>query len=750
MPTSEAYLPVTSLGEGEEGIIHDIIGDNALISRLAGMGIALNTKIRFLRASGGLVVVQVAETRVALGTGEAAKILVSRLCSLPEEKDALPRERALLVALAGQPNAGKSTVFNILTGLSQHVGNWPGKTVEKKEGAHWTGGRELRIVDLPGTYSLTAFSEEERVTRDFIIHEAPDVIVLLVNAAVLERSLYLLSEIVLLGPPIVVAVNMLDVAEQQGIRIDTETLAKSIGIPVVPMIATKNRGIRELVESIIAVSRGELQPRPKLPPVRADHRELFLELTELIREAVHPPYTVAWVVAKLMEGDQEVSAMMEGLLPAPVWERVRTLLVAHEDSLHAVVCGRYDWVEEITRASVSRFRMGQVVMTDRIDHVLTRPVFGIPVLLAVLAIVFLLTYKVGFPLQKLLEGLIGALGATVEPLLASAPAWISGLVIKGMIGGAGSVLTFLPILLIFFATLALLEDVGYMARAAFVMDRFMHLVGLHGKSFIPMCIGFGCNVPAILGVRIIESRKARLLTMLLTPFVPCTARLAVLTFVAAAVFTAHATTVVWALVAINILVLGAVGMTIHRFLMKEEPTPFIMELPLYHRPNPRTIGHVVWSRTVAFVRRAGTVILTMSVLVWLLAYFPDGRTETSVLAMIGRLLEPLGRPLGLDWKMVTALITSLVAKENAVATLGVLYSVGDQGLLNVLPTVMSHASALAFLTVLMLFVPCAATIAVMKREMADRIWFISSLVLTLVVSYIGGLVAYRLALWIGF
>ena len=230
------------------------------------------------------------------------------------------------------------------------------------------------------------------------------------NAAVLERSLYLLSELLLLGPPIVVAVNMLDVAEKQGIRIDTEALEKSLGIPVVPMVATKNRGIRELVERIIAVSRGELRLRPKLPPVRADHRELFTELTELIREAVQPPYTVAWVAAKLMEGDPEVSAMMERLLPAPLWERIRALLIAHEDSLHAVVCGRYDWVEEITRACVSRFRMGQVVMTDRIDHVLTRPVFGIPVLLAVLAFVFLLTYKIGFPLQKLLEDGVGALG----------------------------------------------------------------------------------------------------------------------------------------------------------------------------------------------------------------------------------------------------------------------------------------------------------------------------------------------------
>jgi ferrous iron transport protein B len=747
MTTPNGYPPVTSLGNGEEGIIHAISGDHALISRLAGMGIVLNTRIRFLRASGGLVIVQVADTRVALGASEAAKILVS---SLPrEEKGPRLQSGTLLVALAGQPNAGKSTVFNILTGLSQHVGNWPGKTVEKKEGAHAADGVEMRIVDLPGTYSLTAFSEEEKVAREFIIHKAPDVIVLLVNAAALERSLYLLAEILLLGSPVIVAVNMLDVAEAQGIKVDAEALEKALGLPVVPMIATKNRGIRELVQRIISVSRGEVQTLPKLPLVREDHRKLFEELTTLIRDTVHPPYTTPWVAAKLMEGDPEISAMMEGLAPAPVWGQVRSLLIAHEDSLHAVVCGRYDWVEEITRACVSRFRMGQVVMTDRIDHVLTRPVFGIPVLLAVLGCVFFLTYTVGLPLQKLLEGLVSGFTADIEPFLTTAPDWLRGLLIGGVIGGVGSVLTFLPILLIFFATLALLEDVGYMARAAFVMDRFMHLVGLHGKSFIPMCLGFGCNVPAIIGVRIIESKKARLLTMLLTPFVPCTARLAVLTFITAAIFAANATIVVWSLVALNILVLGATGMVVHLFLMKEEATPFIMELPLYHRPDPRTILNVIRARTIAFVRRAGTVILTVSVLVWLLSYFPYGQTESSFLAGIGRFIEPLGRPLGLDWKMVTALLTSLVAKENAVATLGVLYGVGEQGLLQTLPSVMSHASALSFLTVVMLFVPCAATIAVMRREMADRLWFISSLVLTFVVSYLGGMAAYRIALWTG-
>jgi ferrous iron transport protein B len=748
MPTNATCRPATSLAEGEEGIIHDIAGDNALISRLAGMGIVLNTKIRFLQASGGLVIVQVADTRLALGAGEASKILVDCLPARADEIPEKPRA-ALLVALAGQPNAGKSTVFNILTGLSQHVGNWPGKTVEKKEGAHRAGDVEMRIVDLPGTYSLTSFSEEERVARDFVIHEGPDVIVLLANATALERSLYLLAELLLLGPPVMVAVNMLDVAEKQGIRVDTEALEKALGVPVVPMVATKNRGIRELVGRIIALSLRKEVYRPRLPQVSENHRDVFVKISGLIRTAVPSPYTVPWVAAKLMEGDPEVSAMMEGILPATVWEQIRSTLIAHEDSLHAVVCGRYDWVEEISRACVLRFKMGQVVMTDRIDHVLTRPAYGIPVLLGVLACVFFLTYKVGFPLQKLLEEFVRDIAYHIEPLLLTAPAWLKGLLIDGVIGGVGSVLTFLPILLIFFATLAILEDVGYMARAAFVMDRFMHLVGLHGKSFIPMCLGFGCNVPAILGIRIIESRKARLLTMLLTPFVPCTARLAVLTFIAAAVFAAHATAVVWSLAALNILVLGFTGMAIHRFLMKEAPTPFIMELPLYHRPNLKTILSVIRARTVSFVRKAGTVILTVSVLIWLLSYFPDGRTETSILAAVGHFLEPVGRPLGLDWKMVTALLTSLVAKENAVATLGVLYGVGDQGLLAALPAVMSHASALSFLTVVMLFVPCAATIEVMRREMANRLWFAASLALMFTVSYLAGMAAYRIALWFG-
>ena len=747
---SSELIAVTSLEAGDTGIIHVIEGGNALTSRLAGMGIVKNTKIKVHRKSGGLVIVQVADTRVVLGSGEAGKILVYKLPKQQdEEAEPVKTGRKLIVALAGQPNVGKSTVFNMLTGLSQHVGNWPGKTVEKKEGAHVSEDVEMQIIDLPGTYSLTAFSEEERVARDYIIGVMPDVIVLLVNAVALERSLYLLSELLLLGPPTIVGINMIDVADGQGIHIDAKALQRSLGIPVVPMVATKNKGIKELVSTIIAVGKGDTEYKPVIPAVSADHRIIFEKLLDLIKEDVPSPYTVRWTATKLMEGDPEVSKMMEGLLPGNTWNEIKSLLIKHEDSLHAVVSGRYDWIEEVTRAAVSRFKMGQVVMTDRIDHVLTRPVFGMPILLAVFAGVFLLTYQVGFPLQKWLEGLIRSFAGGMNHALGSVPLWAKGILVDGVIGGVGSVLTFLPILIIFFTFMAILEDVGYMARAAFVMDRFMHLVGLHGKSFLPLCLGFGCNVPSVLGARIVESKKERLLTIFLAPFVPCTARLAVLTFVSAAMFLKGAALVSWSLLTMNILALGVTGLLINRFVLKDEPMPFIMELPLYHKPDLRTIGIVVWTRTVAFVKKAGTIILIVSVLVWLLSYLPDGKVETSILAWIGRFLEPIGTPLGLDWKLITALMTSIVAKENAIATLGVLYGVGDKGLLHVLPNVVSHASALAFLVVLMLFVPCAATVAVMKQEMGSRRWFVSSLLLMLAVSYVGGMIAYHFALWVG-
>lgn len=741
---SEELFPVTALDEGQEATVRLLSGGEALTGRLAAMGIIPGTRIKLLRKSRGQIIVLASDTRVALGKGQAEKILVKRE-RFHEVHGQPEAQRSLLVAFAGQPNVGKTTVFNLLTGLSQHIGNWPGKTVERKEGIHRAKDTEIRLVDLPGTYSLSAYSEEERVTREFLIHEHPDITVLFVNASALERSLYLLTELLLLRSPVIVAVNMLDVAENQGVHIDSEALEASLGLPVVSTVATKNKGIKELLDVILKVADDPGLLRPKAPGVTQDHHDIYLKISELIRDHIPVPYTVEWVVTKLMEGDSEVTEVFQGIIPPKTWSDIQSLLVAHEDALRAVVGGRYDWIEDATRAAVSRFRRGQVLMTDRIDHVLTRPLTGIPVLLAILAIVFLVTFAVGYPLQGYFESLVASLGSGVGAVLEGEPQWIKGLLVDGIIGGAGSVLTFVPILVIFFFAMSFLENVGYMARAAFVMDRFMHIIGLHGKSFLPMCLGFGCNVASVLGARIVESRKARLLTIFLTPFVPCTGRLAVITFVAAAVFAGKALFVTWLLVALNVIMLGVAGMFIGRFLLREEAVPFIMELPLYHKPNFRTIGVVVWHRTIAFVKKAGTVILVFSIFLWILSNVPAGSVENSVLGRVGILLEPLGRPLGLDWRMMVALLSSIIAKENSVATLGILYNVGDQGLMTVLSTSIPHASAVSFLVVLMLFIPCAPTIVVMKQEMADRKWFIVSFVFMLLLSYLAGMAAYGLA-----
>jgi len=740
-------VPITSLEEGEEGTILSITGGRHLLSRLAGMGIVSGTKVKVLRNSGGLIIILASDTRVALGRGQAAQILVVR--RIKEKAPDSTARKTVYVALAGQPNVGKSTIFNVLTGLSQHIGNWPGKTVEKKEGTHSTEEYDIHIIDLPGTYSLSAFSEEERLARDFIIKEHPDIIVLIVNAAALERSLYLLAELLLFGAPVILAVNMIDVAESQGIHINIEALQRSLSLPVIPMIATKNKGIKELVSTIVKVAKGEIVFHPKMPMVSADHQEIFQNILELVQEHIPQPYQDVWVVTKLMEGDVELSETIEDMLPVSVWNNIQSLLVKHEDAHRAVVGGRYDWIENATRAAISRFKRGQVLITDHIDHILTQPVFGIPLLLGILAFIFFLTYRVGLPFQKLLETIITTTGSWITHNLTFVPPWIKGLLVDGIIGGAGAVLTFLPILIIFFAAMAFLEDVGYMARAAFVMDKLMHTIGLHGKSFLPMCVGFGCNVPSVLGSRIIESKRARLLTIILTPFIPCAGRLAAMTFIAAAIFGETALYISWSLIALNICVLAGSGIIISKLFLRGEPVPFIMELPLYHKPDLRTILLVVWNRVFAFIKKAGTVIMIFSVILWGITRFPGGTVEESILGWCGRLFQPIGAPLGLDWKMMVALISSIVAKENTIAALGILYNVGEYGLRIVLPSVINHASALSFLVVLMIFIPCVPTAIVMKQELKNWRWFITSLVFMAIVTYVFAFLVYRSALLFG-
>ncbi|MBN1484038.1 MAG: ferrous iron transport protein B [Chloroflexia bacterium] len=676
-------------------------------------------------------------------------LLTERCETCPAATALSPEGASITVALAGQPNVGKSTVFNLLTGLCQHVGNWPGKTVEQKTGYFCYKGLNMSLVDLPGTYSLSANSPEELVAREFIIRERPDVVALVVDAAILERSLYLLAELLHLGAPVVLGLNMVDVAEQHGVHIEAHVLEAALGIPVVPMVATRNQGVHEFAQAIVDVVHDPQPQQPCRPEIREDHRRVMEELLALIHEHVPTPYPKDWVALKLLEGDVEVTRMMRERLPEQTLAQVDAILHQHEDAVLAVAGGRYDWIGRMIRAAVVRPRVGRITMTERIDRIATHPFWGLLLLAGVLALVFWLTYTVAAPIQDWMErAIVQDFARWSAQRLVSAPAWISGLLVDGVIGGVGTMLTFAPILFVFFVAMSFLEDVGYMARAAYVMDRFMHAMGLHGKSFLPLFLGFGCNVPAVLGTRIIEDRRARLMTILLAPLVPCTARLAVLAVLVPAFFPEHSMLVSLGLVLLPLCFLALGGVLINRLVLKNDQAAFIMELPLYHVPNLRTIGLNVWQRMLSFFKKAGTVILGVSVVVWALATLPNGEIETSLLAGMGRWLAPLGGLMGLDWRLLVALMGSFIAKENVLATLGVLYGIGEEGLPDMLSSAVSPASGLAFLVVTMLFIPCVATLAVVRQETNSWRWTLLGTGLLLLLSLLAGMAAYQLATWL--
>jgi ferrous iron transport protein B len=662
----------------------------------------------------------------------------------------------LTIALAGQPNVGKSTVFNALTGLNQHVGNWPGKTVEQKTGNFVHRGRSVEIVDLPGTYSLTSGSEEERVARDFLLLEPPDAVIAIVNASCLERNLYLVGELLNLPVPVVVGLNMVDVAEANGVHVEAAVLEAALGLPVVELVASRRKGIDELVEAAVKAAdrRADDDQHPvtvNRPTIRDKHKPVLAAIQESLAGRLSDDYPVDWVALKLLEGDADMAALVKEYAP-DVWPSIHEILAAHEDAYLDIAGARYDWVARMVRAAVVRPRAGAPGVTDRIDRVATHPFWGLVVVIIALGVLFWVTYSVAGPASSALSDLITEdLAGLVARALAWAPDWVSGVIVEGAIGGAGTVLSFVPILIIFFAALGLLEDVGYMARTAYVMDRYMHWMGLHGKSCMPLLLGFGCNVPAILGTRIIEDRRNRMLTMLLTPFVPCTGRLAVLAFLTPAFFGARAPLAIIALVGGNLVLIALVGIAVNKLVFKGERSAFIMEMPLYHRPNARTIGLYVWRNIVAFVKKAGTLIVIVSALVWLLANFPGDDPSESILGTIGRFFEPGGALMGLcDWRLIVALISSFVAKENSVATLGVLFGSAVAGeaavgtsLADTVAAVRTPAAAAAFLVVQMTFVPCVATVAAFRQESRSWAWTGASVALMLAIAVGLGIVVFQ-------
>jgi ferrous iron transport protein B len=657
----------------------------------------------------------------------------------------------LTAALAGQPNVGKSTIFNALTHQAQYVSNWPGKTCEICTGFLQLNGEVVQLVDLPGTYSLTTNSEEERIARDYIIQARPDVVIAVVDAVSLERNLYLVAELLGLPVPVIIALNRMDTAAQQGMLIEPHVLQAALGVPVVPVVGTRGQGLQTLLAQAVGAARSPGDWAPNRPEIQADHRDVMDAIEAIIAGHTPDPYPLTWVALKLLEGDAEITKMMQASMGAD-WEKVHAVLVQHDDAFLAVASGRYEWIGRMVRAAVVRPKTGPITFTDRLDRFATHPFYGMLTLLSLMGAIFFLTFFAGAPLQAWLELVVveGA-AAWTRSALQSGPAWVSGMLAGGVITGVGTVLTLLPILFIFFASLGLLEDVGYMARAAYVMDRFMHWMGLHGKSFLPMFLGFGCNVPALMGARIIESPRARLTTLLVTPLVPCTARMSVVALLAPVFFGIMAFPVTLGLVALTLVVLAALGILLHRVLLGSEQTAFIMELPLYHPPDLKAIGQGVWQRLQDFLKGAGTVILVVSVILWALSTYPGGSIETSYLAYVGQWLAPVGDLMGLEWQMMVALLTSVVRKENTIPTLAVLYSAHGEGggLLHVLGGRLSPASALAFLSVQILFIPCMAVVATLRQETRSWSWTALSVFMLLGISLGVGIFIYQFAAYVG-
>jgi ferrous iron transport protein B len=729
---------VADLRPGESAKVKKLEGPRNYVARLAALGFTIGAPIKVMRKNaGGPLLVSLRGTQIALGPNEARGIIVS--AAKKEEKISESKTAKYTIALAGQPNVGKSTVFNLLTGMNQHVGNWTGKTVDQKTGTFVYDKNQYAIVDLPGTYSLSANSEEELIARDYILRDHPDLVIAVVDAATLERNLYLVAELLQLPTPVLLALNMMDVAEKEGIKVEPDVLEKAIGIPVVPMAASRGQGIGELKRAVEDMLLQKVEYRPNLPAILPAHEPILAAVQELVAAYVPDIYPTDWVALKLLEGDEVLLSLMKGKMPEEEWKAVGALLYKHEDAVLDIAGARYQWIGRMVRAAVVEPPVSRMGLTTRLDRYLTHPIIGTAALIILMGAVFWLTFSVGSPLQHALGQLMSGFGDILRRWTGGAPRWVGEFLAGGVLGGLGMVLTFLPILAIFYFALGLLEDTGYMARAAYLTDRFMHMMGLHGKSFMPIILGFGCNVPAVLGTRIIESKKARIQTALLVPFVPCTARLAVVSILAPIFFGKSAFWVTWGLVGGNLILLALLGLALHKFAFEDEHVAFIMELPLYHLPNMKTIGIYVWQNLVGFLKKAGTIILAASLVVWALSYFPSGEITTSYLGVFGQWLEPVSRLLGLPWQVFVALLTSFAAKENTVATLAVLYG----NIETALPAVVSTAAGLGLLVFQMLFIPCVGTIAAIRQETQSLKWTAFSVAIMLFLSFAASFAVYQ-------
>ena len=687
--------------------------------------------------------------------------------------------REINVALVGNPNSGKTSLFNALSGGHEHVGNYSGVTVDAKSGVCHYRGYRINITDLPGTYALSAYTPEEMYVRHHLMDKMPDVVINAVVASNIERNLFLTTELIDLNPKIVVALNMYDELEQSGAKLDYERLGRMIGVPMVPIVARSGKGLNELLDEVILTFENE---NPKVRHIHIQYSSsiesevsslatLMKQHAEELPKCFPPRY---WSV-KMLEKDRSVETLLSGAEHYNEWREKRDRAVVRiktalgEDVESAVTNEKYGFIEGALAETYTPSSGDNNRKTSLIDRVVTHKYFGIPLFLLVMFLMFWSTFTLGAYPQEWIEAGFAWLGELVGGMMSDGP--LRDLIVDGIIGGVGSVAVFLPNILILYLFISLMEDSGYMARAAFIMDKLMHLAGLHGKSFIPLVMGFGCNVPAIMATRTIESRSSRLITILINPFMSCSARLPVFILLAGTFFPEYAGVALFGIYIFGGVMAVFTARVLRRFMFGADETPFVMELPPYRIPTLNATLRHMWERSEQYLKKIGGLILVAAIVIWFLSYYPRAtyepvaadmvenvstdmavqQSEYSYLGRIGKLCEPVMKPLGLDWRASVSLLSGAAAKEIVVSTLGVLYSVEDAESNSVSLSQhliasgnYSRAAALAMMIFVLLYFPCIATISAIAQEAGGWKWALFSVVYNTALAWVVAFAAYHI------
>ena len=818
-------MRLSELNTGEKGVIVKVLGHGGFRKRIVEMGfikgktveVILNAplkdpiKYRLLDYEISLrrqeaEMIEVVSEQEARTTQSPYHGSITEEITVPEaEMVALTKgkRRTINVALVGNPNCGKTSLFNIASGAHEHVGNYSGVTVDAKEGFFDFQGYHFRIVDLPGTYSLSAYTPEEIYVRKHIIDETPDVIINVVDASNLERNFYLTTQLIDMNVRMVIALNMYDELEASGNKLDYLKLSQLFGVPMVPTVCRKGEGVDKLFHVIIGIYEGSdfltqkkaeirtevledlrdwhetyvpdhkfgshseeehIKPRGIFRHIHINHGpELERSIQAVkklisVNEQIRHKYSTRFLAIKLLEDDKDIELFVETLpnggeiLALRDKEVQRIYNVMNEDSEQAITDAKYGFITGALKETFTDNHMEKEQTTRVIDSIVTHRIWGYPIFFLFLYIMFEGTFVLGdYPMQGI-EWLVDQLGNLIRNNMAEGP--LKDMLVDGIIGGVGGVIVFLPNILILYFFISVMEDSGYMARAAFIMDKIMHRMGLHGKSFIPLIMGFGCNVPAIMASRTIEDRKCRLITMLINPLMSCSARLPIYLVMVGAFFPNQASFVLLCIYATGIILAVLMARLFSKFLVKGDDAPFVMELPPYRMPTTKSILRHTWEKGAQYLKKMGGIIMIASIIIWFLGYYPQHdayetvaeQQENSYIGQIGKAVEPVIEPLGFDWKLGIGLISGVGAKELVVSTLGVLYTneedVENVNLSNRIP--ITPLAALAYMLFVLIYFPCIATLAAIKQESGSWKWALFAAGYTTVLAWCIAFVVYQL------